>query len=63
MVFAAPLLRCDIGDRLRERPVVSPGIADGALPLAEREFGRLHQDDSTLIGGPVAQRLHVDHAP
>src|SRR4051812_6711646 len=41
---AAPLLRRDVAQGLRERPLVPGRILRGVLALAVLEVGRLHED-------------------
>ena len=41
---------------------MSPRILDGALPLAERELGRLRDDDRTLCLRAIVLSFNVDHS-
>src|SRR5581483_7885160 len=55
----APFLRCDVAQRLGERPPVAGGIEEGALPLAVPEILRLAEDRATVPAHTFAQGRDV----
>jgi hypothetical protein len=59
---AALIFRCDVGDRLREGPLMPPRILDRALALAERELRRLRDDGRARSLCLVVLSVHVGYS-
>jgi hypothetical protein len=49
----------DIGERLRERPLVTGEVLDGVLSLAVGEVGRFHDDASAELASAFAVCVHI----
>jgi len=50
--LSAPFLRGNVGERLRERPLVARMVLGVVLSLAVLEVGRLHEDVGAVLPGP-----------